>query len=195
MLAQAISPKISRLLRALHVLARVGVWLWPAITVGWWFFLEFIPLSELQRMSGGINSWMGASLIVNHTTLPQFTWKVKLIGATLALFPAAIQFLFMRQWVKLFGLYRNGKIFALENVHCFAMLGRFLLALSIYDIVLSMPIHSLVLTLDNPPGQHALSIGFSSDHIPTLATSLALIVIAWVMEEGCHLHREADLVV
>ena len=113
----------------------------------------------------------------------------------MSLFPATVQFLFMRQWVRLFGLYGRGRIFETENVKCFFRMGRHLLALAIWDIVFSMPMHSLVLTAENPPGKHTITLGLSSDHVPVLATGIALIVIAWAMDEGRKLRQEADLVV
>lgn len=181
--------------RSLQIVARIGMWLWPALTVGMWLFLEYIPKPNLQTLAGGLNLGVGASMLHDPTMEFAITWKVKLVGMAVSLVPAALQFLFMRQWVVLFGLYRERRIFATENVRCFARMGRLLLALSSFDILLSMPIHSLVLTLDNPPGKHMLSFGLSSDHVPTLAAAIALVVIAWVMDEGCKLRSEADLVV
>lgn len=187
--------RLARVSRSLQIVARMGMWLWPALTVGMWLLLDYIPKPELQSLAGGLNLGLGASILHDPTMVFTITWKVKLVGMAVSLIPAAIEFLFMRQWVVLFGLYREGRIFETENVRCFARMGRFLLALSSFDILLSMPIHSLVLTLDNPPGKHMLSFGLSSDHVPTLATAIALVVIAWVMDEGCKLRSEADLVV
>lgn len=186
---------LSRKLRILQILSEIGMWLWPVLTVGMWLFLEYIPVSELQRMAGGINPGFGASVIHAPTTAFHITWTVKCLGMCASLFPAAVQFLFMRQWVRLFGLYRSGRIFETENVKCFARMGRHLLALAVYDIVFSMPLHSLALTASNPPGKRMLTFGLSSDHVPVLATGIAVIVIAWVMDEGRKLRQEVDLVV
>jgi hypothetical protein len=184
-----------RKLHALQILARIGMWLWPALTLGTWLFLEHLPVQELQRLAGMIRPSLGASVAHDPTFAFHITWKVKLAGAGAALFPAAVQFLFMRQWVSLFGFYREGRIFATETVRCFSLMGRHLLALSLFDIALSMPLHSLVLTLDNPPGKRMLTLGFSSDDVPVLATGIALVVIAWAMEEGRKLRQEADLII
>jgi len=184
-----------RKLRLLQSLARAGMWLWPAFTLGMWAFLEYIPVSELQRMAGELNSGIGASVV--HMSAAEFhiTWKVKLLGMAASLFPAAVQFLFMRQWTELFGLYRRGRVFETENVKYFARMGRHLLTLAIFDIVFSKPLYSLALTADNPPGKHTLSVGLSSDDLPVLAAGIALVVIAWAMDEGRKLRQEADLVV
>lgn len=184
-----------RKLGLLQALAAIGMWLWPLLTLGMWLFLEYVPVSEIQRMAGGINPGLGASVIHTPTAWFTITWKVKALGMCVSLFPAAIQFLFMRQWVALFGLYRQGRIFETENVKCFARMGRTLLALSIYDIVFSMPLNSLALTASNPPGKHMISFGLTTSHVPVLATGVALVVIAWVMDEGRKLRQEADLVV
>lgn len=186
---------LARKLRHLQVLSEIGMWVWPLLTMGMWLVLEYIPASELQRMAGGINAGVAASVLHEPTSAFRVTWTVKLLGMGVSLFPAAVQFLFMRQWARLFGLYREGRIFETENVQCFARMGRHLLALAVYDIVFSMPLHSLALTASNPPGKHMLSFGLSSDHVPVLATGIAVVVIAWVMDEGRKLRQEADLVV
>ena len=191
-------PSLSRLSRVagrLRALSIAAMWIWPAITIGVWLVLEYIPLSELKHQAGGFNPGIGATLIHAPATTFNITWKVKIIGALVSIVPAALQFLFMRQWVALFSLYREGRVFEPENVRCFARMGRLLIALASWDILLSMPLNSLILTLDNPPGKHMLSIGLTSDQIPTLATGIVLTVIAWVMDEGCKLRRDAELVI
>lgn len=184
-----------RKFQALRLLSQVGMWLWPALTVGMWLFLEFIPTPELLRMAGEMRLGPGVSLVQDPSTVFHITWKVKLLGAAVALVPASFQFLFMRQWARLFDLYRRGRIFETENVKCFLRMGRHLLVLAVWDIAFSMPMHSLVLTADNPPGKHTLAFGLSSDHVPVLATGIALVVIAWAMDEGRKLRQDADLVV
>ncbi|HNY30176.1 MAG TPA: DUF2975 domain-containing protein [Fibrobacteria bacterium] len=187
--------RLARVSRILQNVSRIGMWLWPALTIGGWLILEHLPKAQLQTLAGGPDLGIGSSMICDPAMEFTITWKVKFVGMVVSLVPATLQFLFMRQWVALFGLYREGRIFATENVRCFARMGRLLLGLSIFDILLSTPIHSLVLTLDNPPGKHLLSFGLSSDHVPTFAAGIAMVVIAWVMEEGCKLRSEADLVV
>jgi hypothetical protein len=182
-------------LKALQILSKIGMWTWPILSIGTWLLLEYIPASELQRMAGVGDSLPRASILHLPTATFHITWKVKFAGVAISILPAVIQFLFMRQWVELFGLYGKGQVFAVESVRCFSRMGRHLLVLAIYDIVFSMPLSSLVLTLDNPPGKRLLSFGFSSDDIPVLATGIALVVIAWAMDEGRKLQQEADLVV
>lgn len=191
---QRIQPRMQRLLRTLHALAQVGTWVWPLCTVGMWFVLEYIPLSQLQRMAGWENPGAGAALVIHHAPF-QITWTVKLVGAFVSLLPAALEGLFLLNWTRLLGLYRQGRIFESENVECFERMGRWMLLLSAFDIFLSRPLYSVALTLSNPPGYRTLTIGLSSEDVPTLAFGAGLLVIGWVMREGCRLRREADLVV
>lgn len=191
-------PSIQRLTRVagrLQLLSRVGMWIWPSITIVLWLLAEYIPLSELQRAAGCVNPGEGASRIVDQATTFNITWKVKIVGALVSILPASLQFLFMRQWVALFGLYRSGRVFESENVACFSRMGRLLIALAGWDMLLSRPLNSLILSMDNPPGRHMLSLGVTSDHVSTLAAGVALTVIAWVMDEACRLRRDAELVI
>ena len=191
-------------LRLLQIASQVGMWLWPAFTVGMWLFLERFPASQLQEAGLTGPGWhlpeplgflcQGASAMAVPPPL-LITWKVKFLAMAASLFPAVVQFLFMRQWVELFGLYQHGIVFETRSVKCFARMGKHLLALAIYGIVFSKPLYSLALTADNPPGKHILSIGFSSNDLPVLAVGIALVVIAWAMDEGRKLRQEADLVV
>jgi len=187
--------RLTRVSRSLEIASRVGMWLWPLFSVGVWLVLDRFPASSLQALAGGLNPGIGSSPSNDPVVAFHITWKVKIAGMAVSVVPAALQFLFMRQWVVLFGLYRRGRIFETENVRCFARMGKSLLALSAFEILLSTPIHGLVLTLDNPSGKHMLGLGLSSDHLSSLATAIALVVIAWVMDEGCKLRSEADLVV
>lgn len=155
--------------------------LWPLLTIGFWVALGHLPRHMLVELAG--------------TEEFVLSTRVQLFGALAALVPAALQALFLREWYRLFALYRQGRVFEAENVAHFRRAGQWLLALTALDLLLSRPIHSLILTLDNPPGRHMLSLGLSSGHLESLVAALVLVAVARAMDEGRHLRDEAELVV
>jgi hypothetical protein len=95
---------------------------------------------------------------------------------------------------KLFALYEKGMIFHHENIKCLRGLGRAIIAWVIAAFV-SYPLLSVILTYHRPQGQRLLSVGLSSSDIASLLAGCAVLVIAWVMEQGRHLQEEQALIV
>jgi len=89
----------------------------------------------------------------------------------------------------LFLCYAAGDVFSQAASR---FLSRFALAL-LLDAgakVLSRTVQVLLLTMDSPPGQRALSIGISSDEIGKVFLGVTFMVVAWVMAEAAKVADE-----
>ncbi len=95
---------------------------------------------------------------------------------------------------QLFQLYEQGVIFSNQNVKYFKKIGYLLLAYQLIDIICS-GLLSLILTMGNPPGFRTITVNFSGTNLTVLLTAFMIILISWIMTEGCHLHEEQSLTV
>ncbi len=90
---------------------------------------------------------------------------------------------------RLFELYSHGRIFTAENAYC---LRSFAWALVIFAV--TKPLFgaalSVALTFRNPPGERALAISLGSNEFGVAFVGVLLLVIAWIMREGCRLAEE-----
>lgn len=96
--------------------------------------------------------------------------------------------------IKLFRLYEIGLYFTKDNVSCFKTISSALIYLVIAGIV-TPPLTSLILTMNNPPGQHVLELSFQSTDLTALIVGGILRVIAGVMENAQNLLEEAELTI
>jgi hypothetical protein len=51
------------------------------------------------------------------------------------------------------------------------------------------------MTWQNPPGHRAATLSLSSIDIATLLTAILIILISWIMAEGCRLREEQQLTI
>jgi hypothetical protein len=96
--------------------------------------------------------------------------------------------------VRLFGLYARGMIFTSGNVACYRKLGHVILWSMAASIVHSS-LMTVVLTLDNPPGQRMISFGISSSEIARLLIGMTVLLVSWIMEVGREIQEEQQLTV
>jgi hypothetical protein len=107
----------------------------------------------------------------------------RLAGFLVHMLPTAIAIYGLLQARRLFGLYRIGRIFTLDNTRCLTRIARALIA---YTLVLPVcgSLLSVLLTWHNPPGERMLTVTFSSDYIGLLVIGASMLVITWIMDEG-----------
>ncbi len=94
----------------------------------------------------------------------------------------------------LFQLYENGVYFSSDNVRCFKDISTALILWVIAGIV-ATPLISLILTMNNPPGQHVFALSFQSADLTALIVGGMLRVVAGVMENAQSLQEEAKLTI
>lgn len=126
--------------------------------------------------------------------LHTLTANEKIIGCLVSAIPMAVNMFVVCSLIKLFNLYEKGEIFTINHVKYIRNIGYALLAGQIiqpfYQFVMG-----LVLTLNNPPHYRYASITLDQTNMGILLTALLVILISWIMAEGCKLREEQQLTI
>ncbi|MBT7950491.1 MAG: DUF2975 domain-containing protein [Gammaproteobacteria bacterium] len=165
---QRISGKLTRLFMILTICT-------PMLILFYWLFFN--------QLSAGFKVGLPVDL---NQLLPYSTLSLAFL---ISFLPGAVAIYGLITLQELFGLYEKAIVFSVNNVNCYRRLGHTL----IYWVVakfISIPLLSLVLTFNHPPGKRTLALGISSSEIATLITGIIVVVISWVMNEACKLNDE-----
>ncbi len=115
----------------------------------------------------------------------------RLFGFLADLIPLAFNLIIIYFLIRLFALYEQLKIFTMQNVRYYRMIGWTLLvkqmAYPFYQMLMT-----LILTFNNPPGERSIGFGVSETDLTAIVTGLLLILISWIMDEGRKLKEEQD---
>ena len=103
--------------------------------------------------------------------------------------PLVLEMLCLYWLIELFKLYERGVIFTLQNVRYIRRLGLAFLAGEILKPFVQAGT-TFVLSMHKE-----ISLMIGSDDINTLFTALIILLIGWVMTEGCKLSEEQTLTV
>ncbi len=122
------------------------------------------------------------------------TWRVQLLGILSSLPSMAVHVLLFLQLVRLLDLWKEGQFLQQDSARCFRRMGSLFLVGTLVEIA-SRPLHTLALTIDNPPGQRALRIGLGSDDVRTVFLGLFLWMLASIMALGTRYREETELTV
>ena len=96
--------------------------------------------------------------------------------------------------IKLFKLYEAGIFFSGDNVSCFKKMSSALFGWVIAGIV-ATPLTALILTMNNPSGQHVVELSFQSADLTALIVGGILRVVAGVMGSAQSLQEESELTI
>lgn len=145
-----------------------------------------INLNSIPRIY--INGLNGDSIL--HT----LSITEKILGFCVSLIPCMIELFILYCLIKLFRLYEKDEIFSINNVRYIRYIGFGLLVGQIvhpfYEFLMG-----LVLTWRNPPGFRFASMTVDQTNIGILFTALLVILISWIMAEGCKLREEQQLTI
>lgn len=176
--------KIQRVSLFLRTIFQIAFIVWPLALALYWFFapqsiLNNLPISFIPK----------GTEILHPITYADAFW-----GFLIGLLPITIEMLIIYFLIRLFKLYEQGKIFTLLNVKYFRNIGICMLINQgigfVYDVLITF-----VLTLHNPPGYHVASFTFNNHDAYNIVTAIMVIVISWIMAEGCKLQDEQQLTV
>jgi hypothetical protein len=148
------------------------------------------PLTFFTEGSGVIFSVIPSNIPILHP----LTTIQKVYGFLISLVPLLIHLFTIYYLIVLFGLYEKGKIFFLENVRAIRRIGILLVAKQlVYPLYLA--VMTPMLSWHNPVGERVISTGFSGSNVGLLVVGVIIILVSWVMAEGCKLQEEHDLTV
>lgn len=171
--------RIRRLSRVMQAACTFGMVAVPgAVALSWLLF----------------DGWRFAAPALNVPVPDSLPLPVFSIGLVVALIPAMIAVVALSRLRRLFGLYSAGRIFDLAAVTCLRQFAWTVLLMAVIQPLVGALL-SVIITLDNPPGQRALALSFGSAEVAAALLGGLMVVIAWVMREGCRLSEENEQIV
>lgn len=118
----------------------------------------------------------------------------RVFGFGLSALPTLIDLYIVYSLIKLFSLYEKGEIFSLNNVRRLRNIGYALFLGQILNPIYE-GLMGIVLTWNNPPGQRFAAITLDQTNLGVLVMALLVILISWIMAEGCKLREEQQLTI
>lgn len=118
----------------------------------------------------------------------------KLLALGAGCFPLFVQLYILFSLVRLFKLFERGVIFSMSNVRYIRNIGYALIATQIAN-ALYQALMGFILTWRNPPGHRFSSITLDQTNIGVILVGLMVILISWIMLEGCKIREEQQLTV
>lgn len=120
--------------------------------------------------------------------------STKIMGFLVGSIPVILIEFILYFLIKLFKLYKKGEIFSLKNVNYIKSIGKILLLTQFANFICN-GILSGLLSWHNPHGFRAIRLTISTLHIGMIFMSFLIILISWIMAEGCHLRDEQQLTI
>lgn len=146
------------------------VWLWGVVK------MNAVPSPYLSRILHPLSS------------------AERIYGILVSSLPLSVYLFVLYALIKLFRLYEQGEIFSLNNVRYIRQVGYALLVSQALQPFYQF-IMGVVLTMHNPKGQRVAIITLDQTNVGILLTGFMVILISWMMAEGCRLREEQQLTI
>jgi hypothetical protein len=118
----------------------------------------------------------------------------RILAKILLMFPFLIGLYASLQGWKLFAAYERGQVFSSASIFLLRRLAASLLTLAFLNLV-TRSLVSVVLSMNNPPGERTLTVTLSSNDVALLIFGGLLLVIAHIMIEASRLENEYKQIV
>ena len=113
----------------------------------------------------------------------------RMAGFLVSMIPAGVLIYGLDRLRHMFRLYGMGSIFTANAARCLRQFSATVMLQAVLS-PLATAAHSIVVTLDNPPGERMLTLSLGNQEFTALLLGGLLLVIAWVMGEGAKLADE-----
>jgi hypothetical protein len=179
------SIKIQRFSRRLGYFFYIGMFALPMFMIFYWLGYNSSPIQLINSaFPGSAGQPMPQVLYLNS----------RLIGLAGDLPSLVVMLLALKTLRRLFFLYERGDFFKEDNVAQYRVLSRLAFWGILADIVNKSAV-TVALTINHPPGQRLLTIGFTGDHLKLMIIAIILMIVARVMNEGREIYEENQLTV
>lgn len=177
--------KVSLFFRWLFLVLLIAI---PIVhTISW----RYAPVTiDVSQGSGLFVSAVPKGIQVLHP----LSSSTKIYGFLIGTIPVIVIEFILYFLIRLFKLYERAEIFSIQNVKYIKKIGYGLLISQIATII-SNTFLSALLTWDNPTGLRTITVTVSGTHISLMLTAGIIILISWIMAEGCHLREEQQLTI
>lgn len=143
---------------------------------------------------GGVINMSFIPRIYSTSILHELTNQDRLLGFLCGMIPVLVELYILYALIKLFKLYEKGEIFTLNNVRYIRRIGYGLLLTQMINPVYEA-LMGVILTWNNPPGYRIVKVTLDQTNIGIIFAALIVILISWIMAEGCKLHEEQQLTI
>ena len=172
--------RIRRISGSFQQLFGLLLYLVPISTVAFWLAFNHLPQSFKNELP-----------VVVSQSLPVSSL---LLAIGVSAIPTGIIMLAFIHLRRLFALYREGIIFSIANADCYRSLGSTLIYWAFSKLAF-VPLISVVLTLNNPPGEKTLVLSIGSADLGNILLGCLVLIISWVMHEASVLEEESQFTV
>jgi hypothetical protein len=155
--------------------------------------MGFIKLNAIPATYSGMHTYTAQGL-PETAILHTLSIGEKSLGCLVSAVPMLVEMFVLYSLIKLFKQYENGDIFSLNHVRYIRNIGYALLIGQLIEPFYQF-VMGLVLTMHNPPHYRYAAITLDQTNIGILLTALLVILISWIMAEGCKLREEQQLTI
>jgi hypothetical protein len=172
----------------------------PVLLIMSWIYApnELLLFSGLIRLDAIPATYSGMYVypqgISEKAILHTLDFREKILGCLVSAIPMMVKMFILYTLIKLFRLYEKREIFSIYHVRLIRNIGYALLVGQIIEPIYQF-IMGIVLTMNNPPHHRYAAITLDQTNIGILLTALLIILISWIMAEGCKLHEEQQLTI
>lgn len=153
----------------------------------------FIRLDAIPATYSGMHTYTATGL-PEKAILHTLSIGEKSLGCLISAIPMMVKMVILFFLIKLFKLYEKGEIFSLNHVRYIRNIGYALLIGQLIEPFYQFAL-GIVLTIHNPPHHRFATITLDQTNIGILLTALLVILISWIMAEGCRLREEQQLTI
>ena len=178
------AQRIATVSRRLRFICIGLLFVLPALNAVFWIFFNQIYSVP------GIQSTIPMPVPVKHP-LSELT---RFLAFVIGLIPLGATLYGVQRLRELFSLYESGSIFKERNVGCIRRLGWTLIVWVVCEKA-RWSLLSIVLTLENPPGQRLLVVSFNGQDFTWVFVGIVVLTVSWVMDEARKLQEEQALIV
>ena len=176
--------KIRRLSAILKFIFYTLFIIYPLLMIAYW-------LAPQVFHAYGIHIGIPDGTQIMHT----LSWSERGEGFLVSLIPNLIAMAIYYCLAKLFALYEQGKIFVVATSRYLNKVGFLLLIGGLLSPLIIDPLMQFVLTIHNPAGHCYAGIALGSGNLYDIFIALLIILISWIMLEGCKISAEHQLTV
>lgn len=187
--------KIKRASFFFRIIFQIAFFLLPVIlAIFWWVGPSMESFSSHQGFFGQTGISFIPESISRDVIAQPMTGTTKILGFLVSLIPVMVAEFILYCLIQLFRLYERGEIFSLQNVNYIKKIGYALLIRQALNPVYFALI-SATLSWNNPVGKRFISVSFTGENLGFIVMALLIIVISWIMAEGCKLREEQQYTV
>lgn len=173
----------------------------PILLIISWIYApnELVLLAGVIKLNAIPATYSGMHIydvqgVTDKAILHTLTVNEKVLGCLVSAIPMMIKMFIFYCLIKLFKLYERGEIFSLGLVKYIHNIGCALLVSQLLEPFYQFAM-GYVLTINNPPHYRYAAITLDQNNIGVLLIALLVMLISWIMAEGCKLNEEQQLTV